>query len=252
MDLLESKSAGQSRHPWETARFQFFYDLLKNAGTLHQPVDLLDVGAGDGWFSGELSRHLPKGSKVTCWDSGYDAHAALPEFSSPGIIMKSISTRPTDRYDVILLLDVLEHVDTDESFLTELVEKNLKRNGTVLISVPCWPGLFSSHDRFLKHVRRYTFAQARQLMRKSHLSIGRQGGLFFSLLPLRFFQVVADKLGLRKGVSHHLGNWRHGMAVTRLVGSALSADARISALFSDFGWSIPGLSWWALCQRQPS
>ena len=64
-------------------------------------------------------------------------------------------------YDVVLLADVLEHVEHHHEFLRDLVAQ-LKPGATLIITVPAHPWLWSPHDAALGHFRRYTQATLRE------------------------------------------------------------------------------------------
>jgi SAM-dependent methyltransferase len=59
------------------------------------------------------------------------------------------------RYDLIVLLDVLEHVERDHASLAALRAK-LKPGGRLLLTVPAAPWMWSGHDVAHHHKRRYT------------------------------------------------------------------------------------------------
>jgi 2-polyprenyl-3-methyl-5-hydroxy-6-metoxy-1,4-benzoquinol methylase len=85
--------------------------------------------------------------------------------------------------DVVLLMDVLEHVDDDAALLRLYVEKCAP--GTrFLITVPAFAWMWSGHDVFLEHRRRYTLPQVEALMRGVGL-VPVTGCYFYGLtLPL--------------------------------------------------------------------
>ena len=66
------------------------------------------------------------------------------------------------RADLLLYMDVLEHVDDDLGLLTAYLDQ-LERGGRVLITVPAFDFLWSNHDIFLEHKRRYTLKQVEAL-----------------------------------------------------------------------------------------
>ena len=73
-----------------------------------EPLAVLDVGAGDGYLATALFADLPAGSRLVCVDSNYsDADLETYRASAPANL-SFVRERPRDRYDVILLLDVLE------------------------------------------------------------------------------------------------------------------------------------------------
>ena len=60
-------------------------------------------------------------------------------------------------------MDVLEHIHDDYSALIEW-KKTLKPNGLLLISVPAFQHLWSRHDIFLGHNKRYNMKSLNELV----------------------------------------------------------------------------------------
>ena len=246
MDLREARE-GALRHPWEVARFRFFGEVLRKGGLLDRPARVLDVGAGDAWFARQLFARLHRGSELVCWDTGYVDGAGAEDAG-----LKFVRERPPGQRDLLLLLDVLEHVDDDAAFLRTLVDENTHSESHVLVSVPAWQALFTSHDTFLHHFRRYSPAQARALLARGGLRIVREGGLFHSLLLPRALskvvEEVSDRLLGRKPTQTPV-EWNGGPMLTNAVATALAGDNALSHMLARRGLSVPGLSWWALCAR---
>jgi hypothetical protein len=251
MDLCEIPQGTFQRHPWEVARLRFFARVLRSHGVLARTHRVLDAGAGDGWFSGQLLRDLPADARIVCWDAHY-APEQLARFNAAGGAQSFTASWPEGRFDLLLLLDVLEHVEDDRGFLGKLVDA-LEPGAATLISVPAWQALYTEHDRRLKHFRRYAPGQALEVLRGSGLVLEAQGGLFHSLLAARGLAWAKEKLAppAPSGSAEDLGTWRHGPLLTRAVQGALELDNRLSHLLSARHLDVPGLSWWALC-RKPS
>jgi len=249
MDLSERPAGSFARHPWEVARCRFFLRVLGSAGLLRAPRRVLDVGSGDAWLAREVLARLPAGSSIACWDVGYSAgDLRAVAAGAPGMTCRV--DRPGGPFDLVLLLDVLEHVEDDGAFLRETVARNVAAGGAMLVSVPAWPTLFGPHDERLSHHRRYTPAGTLRLLRDAGLRPTRRGGLFHSLLLPRAADRVLRGLGIGAAAPPgDLGTWRHGPAATRLVAGALAVDNAASLALSRLGLDLPGLSWWALCTR---
>lgn len=250
MDLSERPSdsaATERRHPWELARYQFFRRVLRDSGL--SPRRILDAGAGDGWFSQQLLEMLPSDARVTCWDAHYapELMDAFANLAPP--TMRFTKERPDEKFDLIMLLDVLEHVEGDSEFLTTLVRENLAQDGAVLISVPAWQQLFTAHDTRLRHHRRYKPADAADLIEQSGLTIVQRGGLFHALLLPRAAEKARELIAPAKNGEAPSLEWSGGPLLTRAVSLMLEADNRVSLLASKAGLELPGLSWWALCKR---
>jgi SAM-dependent methyltransferase len=252
MDLTEVPGAPFRRHPWEVARARFFRRVLADAGLLGGPRAVLDVGAGDGYLARALLDELPGGSSVLCLDAHY-ADEDLRRFADPPRAGLSFAReRPDAAFDLMLMLDVIEHVPDDRAFLGEHLARNVRPGGAVLVSVPAWPSLFSSHDEALKHYRRYTPAACRKLLADVGLRVSRSGGVFHSLLAPRLLSVMGERLRRRLGgqpaALANVGQWRGGAAVSAALGHALAMDNALSHLLARAGGSLPGLSFWALCE----
>src|SRR5262249_23693342 len=158
---------------------------LADAGLLACPARILDAGAGDAWFATQLLQAMPVGTEMTCWDAGYSPTEIAERTARSGDALRFSTRRPDARFDLLLLLDVLEHVDDDRAFLTTLVRDNLAGGGSVVVTVPAWPWLYGAHDAALNHRRRYGQAEARRLLADAGLAIVRRGGLFHALLIAR-------------------------------------------------------------------
>lgn len=117
---------------------------------------LLDIGCGAGHFL-----HLAK--KNGLQGTGIEPNSALIALSeklygrSSNILhagIDQIDRLGALRYDNITMLDVLEHIQDDESLLKTL-RRFLNDNGRLLILVPCYRHLYGSRDKKLGHYRRY-------------------------------------------------------------------------------------------------
>lgn len=245
MDLVEQTSTFAKRHPWEVARAEFFLRLLRRRGLLETGQDWLDVGAGDAWFARQLRRLLPSAANLTCWDINYSTEDLASQEGHDGISL--VADRPSGRFDRVLMLDVIEHVEDDVDFTRAIAEDLIAEDAIVLVSVPAYQALFSSHDRTLQHYRRYSPGECRRLLEGSGLVLLAEGGLFHSLLPVRLGQALLERVRPVKSRSSGVGAWRAGTATTKAVTRALITDAKLSLLLSGRGLSLPGLSYWALC-----
>lgn len=249
MDLREAHVNTSIRHPWEVARARFFGQQLRDRGVLGQLRSGLDIGAGDAWFAGQLVSQLPEKARLHCVDAAYTqtSMAALQAKLPPQIAL--YPTPPPGRHDLVLLLDVLEHVQDDRTFLREIVQQRMEAGGRILISVPAWQGLFISHDTFLHHFRRYSPQQARALIEGAGLRIEASGGLFHSLLLPRLAMRVVEQVSGAQLHSREPGiAWNAGPLATSAVAAALSIDNAASSWLAQRGVDAPGLTWWALCR----
>lgn len=187
-----------------------------------------------------LADTLDEDTTTTCWDVNYDAHDLEP--SRPGQVRTR--ERPGPGHDLILVLDVLEHVDDADAFVVDSLRPITDRGVPVLVAVPAYQALFGAHDVALGHHRRYG---RRQLLDQiaPWIDVVEHGSLFTSLLPLRATGVVAEHLRLRPTPTHGIGDWAGGPTVTAVANAVLGADAHIGQALARAGIRLPGLSHWA-------
>ena len=245
MDLRERASTDGSRHPWETVRSAFFTRKIVGL-TNNRPVHILDIGSGDCWFSEQLLAKLPQGSQITCSDLNF-TDGDIATASMPGI--NKVRNIPQRTFDIVIMLDVLEHIEDDSAFLQQEVLPRLKPESHLVISVPARPSLFTSHDTFLGHYRRYTRSQLLDVSGK-FFSNDDNGYLFISLALVRMLQRISTSK--TADAESGVGNWGAGLMVTSLVNYALFIDAFVSRALQTIRVRIPGLTVWTICSSNQS
>lgn len=259
-----------ARHPWELSRARFFRTLLVDEGMLAGGSRVLDVGAGDGYVGRELADAMPSGGEVVCFDTHYsEQHLRTLEQEASGTSRVRLTRdSPEGLFDLMLLLDVIEHVEDDRTLLAGLLRDRLRPGGAVLVSVPAWQALYTRHDLFLGHYRRYRPADLHRLLAQVGLQRVRDGDLFHGLLLPRALEKVSELVrGVRsrpriEGLEGDetngsaeaegemgIGGWNHGPILTAAVTATLAADNALSGFASRAGVSLPGLSTWALCRK---
>lgn len=238
MDLTEQPAGEFRRNPWETSRARFFESTLS---ALTRVNAVLDVGAGDAFVTTTLQANLWPHARFVCVDSGYERFPPPPR---DGVTFAT--EVPEGPFDLALLLDVLEHVDNDAALLSSVTAR-VRSGGHLLISVPSWPRLYSSHDERLGHRRRYTPVMARRLVRNAGLALMRSGGLFHGLLPVRAAQVALERV--KTPSPHDELAWTGPEWAATTLESVFAAEGKVSRWAAEWGLTLPGLSWWALCRK---
>ena len=253
MDLKELPDKNFIRHPWEKSRLNFFIQVIhRNIPNFNQPMNILDVGAGDGFFAKSIFETFPDSTQMTCWDLNYNDEQLG---KSNGTICYT-RERPKKKFDLVFLMDVIEHIEKEEDFVKDLVTNSLNPGAFVLVSVPAWQKLYTTHDRRFGHYRRYSPVQCLGVLEKAGLSIEKSGGLFHSLLLPRTIQKgkeVFIQNVLKKEVVEtelpDLGNWSHGRFFTGIIDLALLIDNKCSYFFSEVKIQSPGLSFWVVAKN---
>ncbi|HJR21339.1 MAG TPA: methyltransferase domain-containing protein [Dongiaceae bacterium] len=142
-------------------------------------VDLLDVGAGSGYFS-KLLLGADVAQRALCVDPAYPAPRS--ELSA-GKQIRFVSEAEMASPDLVLMMDVIEHVDDDVGLLRKYADF-LGQHGTILVTVPAFQFLWSRHDVFLEHKRRYTRASLHRTIEAAGLTVVRTRYFFSLLFPL--------------------------------------------------------------------
>jgi len=150
-----------SRHWWFTARHRILEGIIERIVKPPKDARILELGAGTGHNLSMLARfgsveasELDQGArKLASERLGRPVvEAALPD----------LSMFPAAAYDLIALLDVLEHVPDDRASLVSIKER-LKPGGALLLTVPINPWMWSAHDVAHHHHRRYRKSEIRKL-----------------------------------------------------------------------------------------
>jgi 2-polyprenyl-3-methyl-5-hydroxy-6-metoxy-1,4-benzoquinol methylase len=259
MDIIEAASASVNRHPWELARLSILFKIidqyLPTAGTKL----ILDMGCGDGFFAEQLLCHR-QDVHILAIDPAYTdegIQAKLSAINNERFQLHQTLEPETipafhEKIDMVLLLDVIEHIEDDKAFLKNLA-KHPKIEGSTqfLITVPAFQSLFTKHDTFLKHYRRYTKNTLQKTVEEANLSPIGAGYFFTSLLPLRLVQKVLSILGFA-GKKEGVGHWKNGSLLTTAVKKALLLDYKLTSLLKRAGIQAPGLSTYCLCKKSAS
>ena len=245
MDLVERQRTLRARHPWETARAEAIRSLVARLD-LKQP-SVLDVGCGDGFLIGTLRQQFGLREAVA-----QDVHLTpelLEELAQPGVeFVQELHQIAGRRFQLVLLLDVLEHVSDPAALLTQLWQAHLAPGGWMLLTVPAFQALFSRHDRALKHEKRYSRTELAVLARSAGLQVHDSGYLFSSLLLPRTLSKLRERL-LPTAVdpTPGVGGWNGPAWLTRTLHQLLCTDNRICLEAQKKGLVVPGLSAWLLC-----
>lgn len=177
MDLKEEEILGdQVDTHW--------YYRAKAAALVHdlrgvEPTSVLDIGAGSGFFSRQLLQRT-KAERATCVDIGYAQDHDEQWCGKPIVFRRAITESDAD---LVLAMDVIEHVADDATLMRPYVD--LVAPGTrFIISVPAFNFLWSGHDVFLGHHRRYTLGALQRSIRKFGLVLDWSHYYYGAVFPL--------------------------------------------------------------------
>ncbi|MBT8473091.1 MAG: class I SAM-dependent methyltransferase [Marinicaulis sp.] len=186
MDLKEEKAIGgdPASHWYYISKGRAIKSLL-GAKPIEQ---LLDVGAGSGVFS-RMMIEQGRAGKAVCVDPNYNDDFLA---SSRTDQIDFVRTATAGDADTIIMIDVIEHVNDDVGLMREYVN-TAKPGARFLISVPAFNFLWSSHDEFLEHRRRYTLKSLRDSVEAAGLAPFKLQYFFGLLFPAVAAMRLAEK-----------------------------------------------------------
>jgi SAM-dependent methyltransferase len=141
-------------HWWYRARRALVSQLL--AGRVARGSLAIDVGCGTGDNLGvleSLTGRTVVGVELSPYAIRHSPRSAQGEVRV-GVSRAEHLPFPTGSADLVTSMDVIEHLD-DDAALAEY-HRVVRPGGLVLLTVPAYPWLWSHHDDWAAHLRRYT------------------------------------------------------------------------------------------------
>lgn len=185
-------------HWWWQSRAEMVNGWLSQL-KLPEHGDVLDVGCGGGWGFQQWRR----------FGEVFGIEPNLDLVRLAGNDQNRIFAQPFDnnfdparRFRLILMLDVLEHLENPIQALQH-ASALLVPGGTIFITVPALPSLWTSHDEINHHYVRYTRQTLLEVVGETELDLVRSHyffhGLVFPKLLIRLKEkVLSPKHSLPK------------------------------------------------------
>ncbi|MEO6579588.1 MAG: class I SAM-dependent methyltransferase [Sphingomicrobium sp.] len=171
-----------SAHWWFTARREILAALIARVVRPPKDARILEIGCG----TGHNLAMLGKFGRVEANELDDAARALsskrLGRPVEPGAL-PDLSAFPAGSYDLIALLDVLEHVPDDATALTAIMER-LKPGGKLIVTVPANQWMWSAHDVAHHHHRRYSKSGLAEVAKRSGFKIDLISPFNAILFPL--------------------------------------------------------------------
>ena len=159
---------------------------LRKKGQKDRDWRILDIGCGGGVAFDDFSKY---GEVYGIEPDEHLAHA-IPKWKDRVEQRFFDSTySPDEKFDLVLMLDVLEHIEFDEEALLAL-RKILSPKGRVIITVPALMSLWSAHDEVNHHFRRYSAANLETLLTSIGFKVHRLEYFFTWSLPLMYLRKI--------------------------------------------------------------
>jgi SAM-dependent methyltransferase len=145
---------------WFQGRLKIITDCLDAHRILAPDMRILDVGCGTGLLLKRLETYRPIGMDFSHLAMGFCQRRQMNKLVQGDVIHLPFAT---GSINLILALDMLEHVERDDLLVREF-HRVLRPGGHTLITVPAHQHLWSEHDEALHHFRRYSAETFRTLL----------------------------------------------------------------------------------------
>jgi SAM-dependent methyltransferase len=183
----------EDRHWWYRGRRTVIERVLTGM-RLPARARILDAGCGSGRNMVDLARH----GTVT----GVELSETSVELARARNVGEVISGSvldmpfPADSFDLAVSLDVIEHLEDDLGALREM-RRTVTPGGSLLLTVPAYPWLWSGHDEINHHHRRYTRRSLELVAEQSGWEQVRTTYFNSLLLPAAIILRVLERLNTK-------------------------------------------------------
>ena len=191
--IYERMAEHDTTHWWYRARREVLAAVIARHVPLSASARVLEIGCGTGHNLAMLARfgtvdaiEIDPASRALA-----TSRLRKPVGDAPLPALEGVGTG----YDLVALLDVLEHIDDDRAAL-QAVGARLSPSGRLLLTVPQYPWMWSGHDVANHHKRRYTQATLRRAFNDAGMKVELLSSFNSLLFPLA---VVNRAIGRLRG-----------------------------------------------------
>ena len=165
--IYERMAALDQTHWWYVARRKVLSDVIRRIVKPPENASILEIGCGTG-HNFEMLGAFGKVDGLEMDDAARQVASERLGRPVGSATLPGLDGIADGSYDLIALLDVLEHVEGDRAALASIRTK-LKPGGRILLTVPANRWMWSAHDRVHHHFRRYNGADLRQVIEAAGL-----------------------------------------------------------------------------------
>lgn len=217
MNKFWSESA-KKKHFWIVWRFKFLIkELIEQKIRLSKNLKIMDLGCGTGILSNQIESYYPV--KIDRVDSSEKMLNQNKKIKGKLICYNTSekNKKIKNKYDIIFLFDVLEHIKNDKKFLSDALY-HIKPGGLLVLNVPSLHSFYSKYDVAVGHVRRYSktsFEKVAKACAVDIISIKYWGFLLVPVLALRKFSLIFFKQKKYDEIIKH--GWKTNFLINYLM-----------------------------------
>jgi SAM-dependent methyltransferase len=208
-----------TEHWWYRARRELLREVL--AGKVRRGGVAIDVGCG----TGEVMALLHEAGAEVVAGTDLSPHAlahAAARVEHGSLTAARAEQLPFADHcaDVVVSLEVIEHLDSDLAALSEY-HRLLRRGGTLIVTVPAYESLWSDHDDWAGHRRRYGAGQLERAVGRAGFDVERTTYYVSFLVPPAF---LVRRTPLRRLIRSTDESASSSPLVSRLMMAAARAE----------------------------
>jgi SAM-dependent methyltransferase len=187
----------EREHWWFKARLEIL-DLLTHqlSYKMKSSPKILNAGAA----TGATSVMLKKYGEVFSLEYDKDCANFLSEILDEKVLNNSLTNLPIEHesLDLVCAFDVIEHIEEHEDAIKE-VNRVLRCNGYIFLTVPAFNFLWSEHDTINHHFRRYKLNELKKILKENGFRVEYSSYFnFFLFLPIFFIRLFSKILPNKK------------------------------------------------------
>lgn len=189
---LTDKNAEKSF--WVSSRNRLFKNIVERYLVPTGKTKFLEIGCGTGNFIQQIAKNdnlKIMGSEIYLKGLVY-AKKRLP--SVDFVQFDVTQGRIGEQFHIITAFDVIEHIENDNSALSN-ISQMLNKNGVLVVSVPQHMFLWSKLDEIVKHKRRYSRYELVTKLKANDFDVEFATSFLFMLFPLMLISRLLDKGG---------------------------------------------------------
>lgn len=190
--IYDQMAAVDQVHWWYTARRRVLASVIAREIAPPANARILEIGCGTG-HNVPMLRGFGTVDAVELDDNARSVACERLGMTVIGTSLPGLEGVAEGRYDLVALLDVIEHVADDHGGLASAVRR-LKPGGRLLVTVPAHQWMWTSHDRLNHHFRRYSKKSLKALVEGTGLKIDHLGYFNSLLFPLAIAGRLMGKL----------------------------------------------------------
>jgi SAM-dependent methyltransferase len=235
----------EPRHFWFAGRNRLILSTMREAIGPLEGRSALDVGCGTGFVLAALER----AGMAAC---GLDMNLAGLRYArrrvqGPLLCQDAARVPFAGQFDVVMLCDVIEHTADDSAVLRE-AGRALKNDGTLVVTVPAYPSLWTAVDEVSGHKRRYTKEELARAMQRAGLVVRLVRYFNCLLFPAQLLQRQFLRRRLLTTSAERLCLARDALRVppaslNALLRLAMMTDLLLSRALLPFGSSLIALGY---------